>query len=227
VGRTDFVRYFVSEPTIEVDIVEDHAVLREGLVDWLEANSSAVKVVGRFADWADVAAHLGVLSDVVILDVLLGDALPLRAKIHAIVSTGSQVVVCSSVADPAVMRHAMDAGALAYVPKTASAAELEAAVLRAAGGLVSISEEVAAALQGTPAGPQLSAREIEAVSAYLGEGAGTMAEAAASLGISVDGVKKHIASVRRKFQNGSEPLTRMGLRERLLASGWLLDERRR
>lgn len=221
------MRYSVAEPAIEVDIVEDHAVLREGLADWLEANSATVKVVGRYVDWADVAANLGVLSDVVILDVLLGDALPLRAKIQAIASTGSQVVVCSSVADPAVMRQAMDAGALAYVPKTASAEELEAAVLRAAGGLVSISDEVAAALQGTPAGPQLSARELEVVSVYLGEGAGTMADAAASLGISVDGVKKHLASVRRKFQDGQEPLTRLGLRERLLASGWLLDERRR
>ncbi|WP_426006207.1 response regulator [Paenarthrobacter sp. NyZ202] len=217
-------RYPLSRPTIEVDIVEDHAVLREGLAEWLQTNSSGIRVVGRFASWAEAAANIGALSDVVILDVLLGDQVPLRAKIQAIISAGPQVVVCSSILEPAVMRQAMSAGALAYIPKTAPADVVEMAVRNAAKGLPCITDEVAAAIADGQAGPQLSAREHQVVSVYLGGVAATMADTARMLGISVDGVKKHLASVRRKFQEDQEPLTRLALRERLVAGGWLLND---
>lgn len=218
------LRYPVSQPRIEVDIVEDHAVLREGLAQWLEANATGIRVVGRFGSWAEAAANLRALSDVVVLDVLLGDQVPLRAKIQAIVSAGPHVVVCSSVVDPAVMRQAMGAGALAYIPKTAPAGVVETAIRHAAQGLSYITDEVDAALEDQQSGPQLSAREHQVVSVYLGGGAGTLAETAHILGISVDGVKKHLASVRRKFQDGQEPLTRLALRDRLVTRGWLLED---
>lgn len=218
------VRYPVSRPTVEVDIVEDHAVLLEGLAEWLQANAPGISVVGRFSSWAEAAANLGALSDVVILDVLLGDQMPLRAKIQAILSAGPQVVVCSSVVDPAVMRQAITAGALAYIPKTAAAWVVETAVRRAAQGLPYMTAEVASAMEAEQSGPQLSAREHQVVSVYLGGVAGTMAETAHALGISVDGVKKHLASVRRKFQGGQEPLTRLALRDRLISGGWLLED---
>lgn len=223
-GRPEMLRYPVSRPTVEVDIVEDHAVLREGLAEWLQANAQEISVVGRYASWAEAAANLGALSDVVILDVLLGDQIPLRAKIQAILSSGPQVVVCSSVVDPAVMRQAITAGALAYIPKTAAAAVVETAVLQAAQGLAYITAEVASAMEAGKSEPQLSAREHQVVAVYLGGVAGTMAETARVLGISIDGVKKHLASVRRKFQEGQEPLTRLALRERLVSGGWLLED---
>lgn len=218
------VRYRAAEPVCDVDIVEDHAVLREGLAALLGSDPSAIRVVGHYSSWAEVAANLGRLSDVVLLDVLLGDHVPLRAKIQAILSTGSQVVVCSSLAEPAVMRQAVDAGALAYVPKTAPAPVVVAALQEAARGRAYITDEVAAALDAVPSGPQLSAREHEVVSLYLGGGTGTMSATAEALDISVDGVKKHLASVRRKFQSGRESLSRLGLRERLKAGGWLMDD---
>lgn len=218
------VRYPVSQPTVEVDIVEDHAVLREGLAEWLQSNAPGIRVVGRYATWAEAAASLGALSDVVILDVLLGDQIPLRAKIQAILSSGPQVVVCSSVVDPAVIRQAMAAGALAYIAKTAAAAVVERAVRNAARGRPYVTTEVASAMKHAEEGPQLSAREHQVVSVYLGGGAGTMAETARVLGISVDGVKKHLASVRRKFQVDQEPLTRLALRERLVSGGWLVED---
>ncbi|MFJ6538028.1 response regulator [Paenarthrobacter sp. NPDC091711] len=218
------LRYPVSRPTVEVDIVEDHAVLREGLAEWLQANAPEISVVGRYSSWAEAAANLGALSDVVILDVLLGDQIPLRAKIQAILSSGPQVVVCSSVVDPAVIRQAITAGALAYIPKTAAAAVVETAVRKAAQGQQYVTAEVASAMEAGTSEPQLSAREHQVVAVYLGGVAGTMAETARVLGISVDGVKKHLASVRRKFQEGQEPLTRLALRERLVSGGWLLED---
>lgn len=61
-------------------------------------------------------------------------------------------------------------------------------------------------------------------SIYLGGQGSTRAETAQALGISIEAVKKHLASIRRKFQTGIEPLSKLALRERLIAEGWLRDE---
>lgn len=58
-------------------------------------------------------------------------------------------MVCSAVTDPAVMRQAYAAGALAYVPKTAPAAATKTALRAAAQGPAYVPDEVAAALAGT------------------------------------------------------------------------------
>lgn len=216
-------RYALSAPTLDVDIVEDHPVMREGLAVWLEGNTQGIRVVGRFASWDELVPHLDRLSDVVILDVLLGDNIPLSAKIRVLLSAGPQVMVCSCVTDPAVIRQAYAAGALAYVPKTAPATVVAAGLRAVAQGDKYVPPEVAAALASEEPTAQLTAKEHEVVSIYLGGSGATMAETAEAMGISADGVKKHLASVRRKFQNGQEPVTRLALRQRLVDGGWLQD----
>lgn len=76
------------------------------------------------------------------------------------------------------------------------------------------------------AGPRirLTPREHETVTLYLGGSGGTMADVGVSLGISADGVRKLLVSVRRKAHNGPEPLSQPALRERLIADGWLLPD---
>lgn len=219
--NTRWRRYTAAPPSLEVDIVEDHTVLLEGLAVWLEENTAGIRVVGRYSSWAELIPHLRDLSDVVLLDVLLGDSIPLPAKIRALLSAGPQVVVCSCVTDPSVMRQAYDAGALAYVPKTAPADVVETALRAAAHGQVYVPDEVAAALATTKNGPELTAREHQIASIYLGGNGPTMAEVGQVLGISADGVKKHLVSIRRKFQDGDGPLSRLALRQRLIERGWL------
>ncbi|MBT2586553.1 hypothetical protein [Arthrobacter sp. ISL-95] len=84
-------------------------------------------------------------------------------------------------------------------------------------------DDVAAVLAVQDTAPQLSARGHQVVSIYLGRDGPTMAEVAQALGISADGVKKHLVSVRRKFQDSDEPLSKIALRQRLVAGGWLQD----
>lgn len=219
--NTRSLRYAVSAPSLDVDIVEDHTVLLEGLAVWLEDNTEGIRVIGRYSSWAELVPHLTDLSDVVILDVLLGDSIPLPAKIRALVSAGPQVVVCSSVTDPAVVRQAYASGALAYIPKTAQAHTVETALRAAAQGRVYVPEAVAAALRTGTDAPELTAREHQVASIYFSGNGPTRAEAGQILGISADGVKKHLDSIRRKFQDSDDPLSRLALRQRLIDGGWL------
>ncbi len=145
-----------SMSSLEVDIVDGHGMIRECLAGWLEENTEGIRVVGSFSSWAELVPSLDALSDVVIMEVLLGDNTSLTARIQTILAAGHQVVVCSSVTNPAVMRQAFEAGALSYVPKTAPAAVLEAALRAAAAGQAHVTEEVAAAVAVDEPKPKLA-----------------------------------------------------------------------
>lgn len=217
-------RYTTARPRLYVDVVSADGILREGLAAWFEANTDNVEVVGKFASWADTATVLDHLSDVVIIDVLLGDQIPLSVKVEAIVAAGAEAVVCSEVTTPALIRHAYQAGAKAFVPKTSGAQVLSDAVLAAAKGEQTVLPELSKDL--APSGPniRLTAREHEAVLFYLGEGLST-ARVGERLGISANGVKKLLVSARRKASQDEEPLSRLAFRDKMVNDGWLPPDR--
>lgn len=156
----------------------------------------------------------------VIIDVLLGDEIPLSVKVEAIVAAGAEIVVCSGVTSPGLIRQAYQAGARAVVPKTSGAKILSEAVLAAARGEQTVPSELSAVFPPIEASIRLTAREHEAVSLCLGEGL-TMVQAGERLGISANGIKKLLVSARRKAGQGQESLSRLAFRDRLVTDGWL------
>ena len=213
-------RYTTARPRLYVDVVSADGILREGLAAWFESDTGNVEVVGKFASWAEAVTVLDHLSDVVIIDVLLGDDIPLSVKVEAIVAAGAEAVVCSGVTSPALIRHAYQAGAKAFVPKTSPANVLSDAVLAAAKGEQTVLPALTKAL--APSGPsiRLTAREHEAVLFYLGEGLST-ARVGERLGISANGAKKLLVSARRKASQDEKPLSRLAFRDKLVNDGWL------
>lgn len=218
-------RYATARPRLYLDVVSADGILREGLAAWFEENTENVEVVGKFVSWAEAAMVLSRLSDVVIIDVLLGDEIPLRVKVEAIVAAGAEAVVCSEVTSPALMRHAYQAGAKAFVPKTSAANVLSDAVLDAAKGEHTVLPELSKVLARSEPTIRLTAREHEAVLFYLGEGLST-ARVGERLGISANGVKKLLVSARRKASHDDEPLSRLAFRDKLVNDGWLPPDQR-
>ncbi|MDP5227701.1 MULTISPECIES: response regulator transcription factor [Arthrobacter] len=202
--------------------MEDHAVLREGLAAWLNGGGHGIRVMGRYGSWDELAAHRGALADVVLLDVLLGDDVPLREKIRSVLDSGSQVVIFSSLSGGPLIREAIDAGALSFLPKTSSARDVAAAVRLAAQGRRYMTAEMEQAL--SAGGVRLTPREHQVISLYLvGEGQ-SMERTGRELRISVDSVKKHLASVRRKLGIRGSRTGKLALREMLSQEGWLPPE---
>ncbi|MFW0774131.1 hypothetical protein ACLRGI_13260 [Paenarthrobacter nitroguajacolicus] len=95
-NAVSYHRYAVAAPRIHVDIIEDHTVLLECLAAWLATKAPDIVVVGRYGCWAEAVVDLDDLSDVVVLDILLGDSVPLVNKIRTLRSAGVNVVVLSS-----------------------------------------------------------------------------------------------------------------------------------
>jgi DNA-binding NarL/FixJ family response regulator len=114
-------------PPIRVMLVDDHALVREGIRQILEREPDIV-VVGE-ADRGDVALELlqGLLPDVVLLDVRMPGMSGIEAarRIRADHPT-VRILILSAYADFAV--EAFRAGASGYVLKTAGSGQLVAAL---------------------------------------------------------------------------------------------------
>src|SRR4051812_23913933 len=163
-----------SEPTgaridlrrIRVAIVDDHRLMLEGLGSLLRAEAEDVEVVIAVTGFADLVNDPRFPVDVVLLDLDLGDDLPTSAKIVELAAAGVAVVVVSAFADPRRVRESIGAGALGYVPKSESPAEIVRAVRAAARGVGHVAPELAAVLvAGSPddPGPALSPQERRAL----------------------------------------------------------------
>jgi two-component system response regulator NreC len=214
-----------SEPGIEdrqpirVVIADDHAVVRRGLKNVLEAEDDVV-VVAEAGDLAGARRYvLGHRPDVLVLDLNLPDGLSLGAipEIRA-QFPDTQVVVLTMQNEPAYARQALSAGAIGYVLKEAAETELIEAVHRAAVGEPYLNPRLGARVAAEPApGPPdgLSEREVEVLRMIaLGH---TNVEIAEQLHLSVRTVETHRAHIQQKLRLGSRAeLVGYALSHRLL-----------
>jgi two-component system, NarL family, response regulator LiaR len=193
---------------IRVLVVDDHAVVRQGL-RFLLAQEPDIDVVGESADGAQALAHIRALRpDVVLLDLMMPPPGGL-AVLDAVGRDHPQVrvvVLTSSTDDDSVVR-ALRSGAVSYLTKTASAEEITAAVNAAARGegllrgpdLARLVRRGRLSGQGGPEAvlATLSARETE-VLACVARGR-TNRETARELGITEETVKSHVTRILAKL----------------------------
>ena len=187
---------------VRVVLADDHTVLREGLRRSLEA--SGVEVVGEAADGAEaVAVTERVRPDVVLMDVSLPvqDGIEatrqLRERIPAVA-----VVMLTMFADGATLREALGAGAVGYLVKDCTTAEIVGTLDAVASGETALSPELArsflaAATHEEAPDHALTRREVEVLE-QLARGAST-AQVAAELFISAKTVKNHLAHIYDKL----------------------------
>jgi DNA-binding NarL/FixJ family response regulator len=124
---------------VRILVVDDHQMLREALVGMLEvAGFEVVGAVGDGADATSLAVELA--PDVALMDL----SMPVLHRLDATrllreVIPGMAIVVFSAFDSPELKRQALDAGAVAYLPKGCGVerlrATLEAAVTLASGQL--------------------------------------------------------------------------------------------
>lgn len=131
---------------IRVLVVDDHAIVRAGIIHHLEGEAD-IKVVGEAGSVAE-ALTLKSKATVAVLDVRLPDGSGndlCRQLIES--STVKTCVMHTSFADPASLRDALDAGARGYVLKTMDTDRLIDAIRAAADGETLIDDEARQALE--------------------------------------------------------------------------------
>jgi DNA-binding NarL/FixJ family response regulator len=191
--------------TITVLLVDDHELIREGLRRALEREPD-VEVVAEAASVSEGVA-MGRKSEptVAIVDLRLpdGNGLDVVRALRA-QSSDMGIVVLTMYAGDNQLFDALDAGASAFVPKSAPAEEIVAAARHAASSPHSFtSADLADALKRrtSPQGPQLSPREREVLQ-LLADGLG-VSQISRQLFISDSTTKTHISKLYDKLGAGN------------------------
>lgn len=198
---------------IRILLVEDHAVVREGLRLVLGQQPDLAVIAEAAAPGEAVEMAEREHPDVVLMDIALGpeDGVGaieiLRARLPE-----SRVLVLTMFHDPETIRQCLLAGATGFVVKGANSSDLIEAIRAVSRGEHYIHSSVVGlvvedSLRRLRDGGPLSRREHEVVS-LLGGGR-TPARIGDMLGISVHTVRRHLASAAVKIGvQGSEGLAR-------------------
>lgn len=196
----------MAERTCRLVVVEDHTLVREGVVAMLEAHDD-FEVAGQADNGIDALALCRELEpDVVLLDLRIPgkDGLQVLRELKA--SQPDIRVIALTVHDEeGYVGEALRAGADGYMLKTISHQELAEAVRRVMAGEAALHpavakkvlEDFAALSRGSKPSGQLSARELDVVK-LLAQGLSNK-QIARRLDIGLETVKTHVSSILEKL----------------------------
>ncbi len=192
-----------SDP-IRVMIVDDHGMVRRGLMTYLK-NEADLQVVGEGRDGQEAVQLCEQLQpDVILMDLMM-------PKLDGVAATRLirkqwpqvHVIALTSFAEKELVQNALQAGAIGYLLKNATGADVAAAIRAACAGRSILAAEAIEALiqpvtvEQTP-GVDLTSRERD-VLALLVKGLSNP-EIAGRLSISRATVKVHISNILAKLE---------------------------
>jgi two-component system, NarL family, response regulator LiaR len=193
----------VADTRIRVLVVDDHAVVREGLRTFLSLQDG-IEVVGEAADGREaIAAARRLRPDVVLMDLVMPrvDGVQAMRELRDHVP-GARVIVLTSFLEDDRLLPAIRAGAAGYLLKNVEPSELARAVRTADAGDALIDPAVAARLVDALASDHrpeqpLTAREQDVLD-LLARGYANK-RIARELGIAEKTVKTHVSHVLAKL----------------------------
>lgn len=195
-----------ASESVKVLIVDDHAVVRQGLITFLELQDE-IEIVGEASNGKEALDKVVKLQpDVVLMDLVMPimDGLTAIKEIKKL-RPETEVIALTSFADDEKVFTAIRSGATGYLLKDVSPADLVKAVLAAERGEVQLHPEVAKKLMHEVAVPrkenlpdeELTEREKE-VLVLLGRGMSNK-EIAREISVSEKTVKAHVSSILNKL----------------------------
>jgi DNA-binding NarL/FixJ family response regulator len=136
----------MNASAVRIVIVDDHPVMRDGLVAWL-SHEKRIEVVGTAADGrSGVALVFELRPDIVLMDVSMSGLNGIAATRQITSSSATNVICLTMHIEHFFIKQMLSAGASGYVVKASDATELIEAILQVAAGGTYFSACVADAL---------------------------------------------------------------------------------
>lgn len=189
---------------IRVAVVDDHEMVRKGIISYLETEPS-IEIVGE-ADCGKKAVSLvkDTKPDVVLMDLLMenGSGIDATREILSFYPE-CKIIIITSFYDDEQVFPAIEAGAFSYMLKTATASEVIKAIEKASRGETVIEPKVANRMmkrlrpQERKPHDELTERELDVLKC-IGEGM-TNQQISEELFIGVKTVKTHVSNILGKL----------------------------
>jgi two-component system, NarL family, response regulator LiaR len=192
-----------ESPIIKILIVDDHAVVRGGLSKFLLVYPD-LELAGEAESGEEAVRFCAARApDVVLMDLKMPGMGGVAATRHILQQCPQvKVIVLTSFAEQNLVQGALQAGAIGYLQKNVTAAELAAAIRSAYAGRMTLSQEATQILAQSATQPhlpedKLTDREREVLAGMV-EGLNNH-EIAVKLVISLGTVKFHISHIFQKL----------------------------
>jgi NarL family two-component system response regulator LiaR len=189
---------------IRVIVVDDHEVVRKGIIAYLQTDDT-IEVVGQASSGNKGAALiLKEKPDVVLMDLIMEDGTGIEATRQVMKQLPAcKIIILTSYYDDEQVFPAIEAGAFSYILKTSSGREIVRVIKKAAHGENVVEPKIAGKLMGNyrPKAKQLhdalTDREME-VLLCIGNGMSNQ-EISDMLYIGIKTVKTHVSNVLSKL----------------------------
>lgn len=189
---------------IRVVVVDDHEIVRKGIIAYLQTDKS-ITVVGEAESGHEAVKVVRDMEpDVVLMDLIMENGTGIEATIEIVSERPHiKIIILTSYYDDQQVFPAIEAGAFSYILKTSSASDISRAIKKAAHNENVIEPRVAskmmAGLKTDQKKPHdnLTPRELE-VLLCLGNGM-TNREISDELYIGIKTVKTHVSHILAKL----------------------------
>ena len=186
-------------PALRLLIVDDHFVVRSGLVTSLELEDDLTVVAEADSGETALPLYAEHQPDAVLMDLQLPGLSGVDTTARLMEShPDARILIFSTFARDEEILAALRAGALGYLQKSASRPDLLTAIHTVAAGQSSVPNDIATRLQQIQSGPTITPRELEILTLVTQGNANK--NIAAALGISEDTVKQHVSRILQKLQ---------------------------
>ncbi|QDP39736.1 response regulator [Radiobacillus deserti] len=189
---------------IRVVVVDDHEVVRKGVIAYLRTEEDLEIVGEAFSGDEGAKVVLEQKPDVVLMDLIMENGTGIEATKQIMTSYPTcKIIILTSYYDDEQVFPALEAGAFSYILKTSTAEEIVTAIKKAYKGENVIEPKVASKMmtsfRDTSAKPheQLTERELE-VLMCIGDGL-TNQEIGEKLFIGIKTVKTHVSNILSKL----------------------------
>jgi two-component system, NarL family, response regulator LiaR len=189
--------------TIRILIVDDHTVVRSGLATFLLVNKD-MELAGEASDGAEAVQMVALHApDVVLMDLMMPGMDGINAtRLIRQKYPQVKVIALTSFSEEHMVQGALHAGAIGYLQKNVTVAELAHAIRSAHAGRMTLSPEAVEALANSVAQPHLpggalTERERDVLRCMV-EGLNNN-EIAEKLIVSLGTVKFHVSNILQKL----------------------------
>ncbi len=186
---------------IRVMVVEDHAIVREGLVSLMRGEPD-LEVVGAYATGEEaIGAVVKDAPDIILLDLRLPgmDGLSTLTALRAKRPDSRVVMLTSQQGDESIYR-ALKSGAVGYLLKRQPSEDLLKAIRDTNAGGTAMANEVSVAMAARVAGEEVTARE-RAILRNIAQGLSNK-DIAEQLGVSPNTIRNQIVTLMGKLGAG-------------------------